>query len=250
MDDKETERIRYDSRAEIYLDSKKLEWEDPLDRMPDYLRSPYIKFIETIQSTIESSDEVLEIGAGKGNYTKYIIKTGAKVIASDISEKSVELMRKIFNEHRNFTAKTVDMENLPFENHSFDVLVSAGSLSYGQSVRVLSEIFRVLKKNGNLVIVDSLDDNPIYRLNRYLHYFSGNRSYSVIKNCPKISLLNEIEKHFSNVETSYYGKMTWAMPIISKLTKNPQKISDFLDQNIGFDWLAFKFVLCAREKYE
>ena len=250
MDDKETERIRYTSRAEIYLDSNNLVWVDPLDSMPDYLRSPYIKFIETIQSTIKSSDEVLEIGAGIGSYTKYIIRTGAKVIASDISEKSVELMKKIFKEHNNFSAKTGDMENLPFGNNSFDVLVSAGSLSYGQSTRVLSEMFRVLKKNGKLVIVDSLDNNPIYRLNRYLHYFSGNRSYSVIKNCPNIQLFDQIEKYFPNVEKSYFGKMTWAMPLISKFTKNPQKISDYLDHKIGFDWLAFKFVLSAREKYE
>ena len=40
------------------------------------------------------------------------------------------------------------MEKLPFKNESFDVICSAGSLSYGDNNKVMSEIYRILKLGG------------------------------------------------------------------------------------------------------
>jgi ubiquinone/menaquinone biosynthesis C-methylase UbiE len=37
------------------------------------------------------------------------------------------------------------MEKLPFADQSFDLIVSAGSLSYGDNDIVMNEIYRVLK---------------------------------------------------------------------------------------------------------
>jgi hypothetical protein len=35
-----------------------------------------------------------------------------------------------------------------------------------------------LKNKGAFIAIDSLNNNPIYRLNRYLHYLKGERSLS------------------------------------------------------------------------
>jgi ubiquinone/menaquinone biosynthesis C-methylase UbiE len=40
------------------------------------------------------------------------------------------------------------MEKLPFADQSFDIIVSAGSLSYGDNDIVMNEIYRVLKNKG------------------------------------------------------------------------------------------------------
>jgi ubiquinone/menaquinone biosynthesis C-methylase UbiE len=71
------------------------------------------------------------------------------------------------------------MEKLPFAGQSFDIIVSAGSLSYGDNDKVLDEIYRVLKNKGVFIAIDSLNNNPIYRLNRCLHYLTTRTHYNV-----------------------------------------------------------------------
>ena len=56
------------------------------------------------------------------------------------------------------------MENLPFKNESFDIVICSGSLSYGDHKIVRNEIFRVLKNNSFFICIDSLDHNLIYKL--------------------------------------------------------------------------------------
>jgi ubiquinone/menaquinone biosynthesis C-methylase UbiE len=53
------------------------------------------------------------------------------------------------------------MEKLPFANQSFDIIVSAGSLSYGDNDIVMNEIYRVLKLQGVFIAIDSLNNNNI-----------------------------------------------------------------------------------------
>ena len=81
-------------------------------------------------------------------------------------------MQKRFCDYDNFVAKEADMELLPFENNSFDIVCSAGSLSYGDNLTVMNEIYRVLNQTGSFIAVDSLNNNLIYRLNRYINYLS------------------------------------------------------------------------------
>ena len=68
------------------------------------------------------------------------------------------------------------MELLPFDNEIFDIVACAGGLSYGDNKLVLNEIYRVLKPKGMFICIDSLNENPIYKFNRYLHYLRGNRT--------------------------------------------------------------------------
>ena len=55
------------------------------------------------------------------------------------------------------------MEKLPFRDNSFDAICSAGSLSYGDNLIVMNEIYRLLKTGGSFIAVDSLNNNPIFR---------------------------------------------------------------------------------------
>ena len=68
--------------------------------------------------------------------------------STDISSKSIEVMRNKFSKYSNFSAEVADMEKLPFADESFDVVCSVGSLSYGDNTVVMNEIYRVLKSRG------------------------------------------------------------------------------------------------------
>ena len=155
--------------------------------LPKYLQPPYIFYRKELQRIIKSGDRVLEIGSGRSIYAP-LIKSGASVTASDISPKALQVLSERFDNPNNLELKTLDMQHLPFQNGSFDHVVMAGSLSYGENLKVRDEIYRILKRGGRFICVDSLSGNPIYSINRYLHYLRGRRSWSTKKHAK--------QKHF------------------------------------------------------
>ena len=169
MIDKDIEKHRYDNRANIFLDSNNLYH---FDKIPTYLNTPYQYYFHLLEEKSGQS-KLLEIGAGMGENTSSLLDMSFKVTSTDISSKSVEVMRNRFSKYSNFSVEVADMEKLPFNNESFDVVCSAGSLSYGDNDTVLNEIHRVLKPDGAFIAIDSLNNNPIYRFNRYMHYLKG-----------------------------------------------------------------------------
>ena len=91
---------------------------------------------------------VLEVGCGPGELSDRMrIELGASVVAVDISARMVELARG-----RGVDARLGDVQELPFEDRSFDCAVAAWMLYHVPDVdRGLSELARVLRPGGHLV---------------------------------------------------------------------------------------------------
>ena len=140
MIDKDVEKYRYDKEAEILLSADKL---NQIEKTPKYLNTPYEFYFKFLEGK-NSQSKLLEIGAGTGQNTGSLIDMSYKVCATDISLKSVELMKKRFYGCVNFSAQYADMEKLPFNDENFNIVCSAGSLSYGDNKMVMNEIYRVL----------------------------------------------------------------------------------------------------------
>ena len=109
------------------------------------------------------------------------------------------------------------MENLPFEAGTFDVVACAGSLSYGDPRTVDREILRVLRPGGSIVMVDTLNHNPIYRFNRWINHLRGRRTRSTLMRMPTLARIQTLASHFEQVSVDYFGAMLWAMPLVSLL---------------------------------
>ena len=171
MIDKDIEKIRYDKRAELLLNTDRIRH---LEKSKKYLNTPYEHYFKVLKEQESCQSKLLEIGAGMGENTEPLVDMTYEVCATDISPKSVKLMNNVFYECANFSAEVADMEKLPFDDESFNVVCSAGSLSYGDNAVVMNEIYRVLKPGGVMIVVDSLNNNLIYRFNRYMHYLKGN----------------------------------------------------------------------------
>ncbi len=244
ISDKDQERQRYDLRASALLESDAKEFVTKSIVLP--LNAPYVCYEKIIKEHLKENDKVLEIGAGTGKFTGILISTGAHVCATDISPASLEVIKK---EYRNLTVKIADMESLPFEAESFDAVVSAGSLSYGDNQIVMDEIYRVLKHGGILVAVDSLNNNPIYRLNRWMHYLRGNRTMSTLKRMPNLSLIKKYKQKFGYLDDRYFGSISWAFPLL-KITLRQNdvlKFSNWIDRCLSIKASAFKFVMIAKK---
>jgi len=93
-------------------------------------------------------DRLLEVGSGTGELAERIREElGADVCAVDVSPRMVELTLA-----RGVDARVADVQDLPFEDGSFDCVLAAWVLYHVPDVdRGLEEIARVLKPGGRLV---------------------------------------------------------------------------------------------------
>jgi ubiquinone/menaquinone biosynthesis C-methylase UbiE len=241
MNDKDVEKYRYDGRAKKLLGLKNYEI---LRQDPRYLQ-PAVSSYRSLLEQISPGSKVLEIGAGMGEHTEMLLELGLVVCATDISTKSVEILVDRFADRPFFSAETADMESLPFGDNTFNVVCSAGSLSYGDNSLVMNEIHRVLDNGGAFIALDSLSNNPIYKLNRYLHFLRGNRSKSTLERMPTVDLINSYAVKFGNMDVAYFGSLTWLFPILTKFFSDEsiEAISNRFDTIISVKKSAFKFTM-------
>ncbi len=247
--DKLTELDRYDKRAESQLSRP-----PPTApgrtiigsaTMPHYLRTPYIFYEQCIANLVKPNHKVLELASGEGLHTATLVETKAQIVATDIAPSALKLIEQCFV---NVTTQIADIESLPFENSSFDVVVCAGSLSYGDPSLVDTEIRRVLRPGGLFICVDSLNHNPIYRLNRWIHYLRGHRTKSTLQRMPDLRRIYSLKKGFQKTEVRYFGHLSFIMPVIAFLfgDKKAGRLSDYIDSTLNTRYAAFKFVLIGR----
>lgn len=243
MNDKFLEKDRYDDRAESLIAGEDYQ---SATKIPLYFQPP-IKFYESLFDKIPPRSKVLEIGAGVGENTQFLLERGFEVYATDISPKSVKFLKDRFSNQSLFTAEVADMESLPFSDNSFDLVCSAGSLSYGDNHIVMNQIYRVLNKGGAFIAIDSLNENPIYKFNRYLHFLKGNRSKSTLKRMPTIKLIESYIQKFGYAEVEYFGSISWLFPLLKifMTDENLGELSNRFDKKINIKRSAFKFTIKA-----
>lgn len=99
---------------------------------------------------------VLEIGLGQGTEAQKIIQAGAVYNGIDFTEESIERMKircELFSLPYE-SLHIMNAENLDFPDESFDIVFSHGVLHHSPHIRkIINEIFRVLKKNGMVVVM-------------------------------------------------------------------------------------------------
>jgi ubiquinone/menaquinone biosynthesis C-methylase UbiE len=100
--------------------------------------------------------EVLEVGSGRGGGAKHIAGTmgPASYIGMDLAQNAVDLANKL---HHLPNLKFIQgsAEDIPLKDASIDVVVNVESChAYGSVEKFLSEVKRVLKPGGTLVLVD------------------------------------------------------------------------------------------------
>ena len=119
------------------------------------------KIVKILKSKNPST--ILDVATGTGDLAIAMVKTNAqKIIGLDISKGMLDVgIEKIKDRNLNNIIEMVigDSENLKYENDFFDaVTVSFGVRNFESLNSGLSEIFRVLKPNGSLVILET--SNP------------------------------------------------------------------------------------------
>ena len=105
-------------------------------------------------STLIKGKKVLDAACGTGYGSAILSKYAQEVCGIDISIDAVKYASDNYNKE-NLNFKVADIENLPFEDNYFDVVVSFETIEHvnaEKQKKFLSEIKRVLKEDGILVI--------------------------------------------------------------------------------------------------
>ena len=133
----------------------------------------------------QPAERVLDVATGTGHTAFAFAPHVREVIAVDVTPEMLAEGEKLKAEYRvqNVEFRIADAHELPFEDESFDIVTCRRAAHHFADIgRALSEMKRVLKRSGRLVIDDRSvpdDDFVDITLNRldWLHDHSHVRQY-------------------------------------------------------------------------
>ena len=158
--------------------------------------------------------KALEVGCGRGSMSSYFADAGWDVTLLDYSQSVLEVARKVFVENRHRAGfLTGDVNRLPLQAETFDVIYSIGLLEHFENIRQpIAEQLRVLKPGGwflGYIVPERPDNLQQYfnwinvLLNKIYRLFRGGRMQTAEK-----------EKVFrSDLYSGHYLKAIEGLPV-------------------------------------
>ena len=153
--------------------------------------------------------KILDIATGTADFAIAAKELNPRnIIGIDISEKMIEIGNKKLkrqNLDHLIRLKIADSQNLPFEDNYFDAItIGFGVRNFEEIKKSISEAYRVLKKDGILIIME-----PSTKNNKFLSVLSKfyfevivtNIGYLLSKNSSAYNYLSESVKAFIDGES-------------------------------------------------
>lgn len=116
--------------------------------------------LATRYAQLTPGKRVLEPGAGNGEFTLRLARSGADILGVEISPKQVDLASNRLAQLPNVSFKEGDVNALPFADGSFDAVVGNAVLHHFELSPALSEFYRVLKPGGHFFFTEPNMLNP------------------------------------------------------------------------------------------
>ena len=121
---------------------------------------------------LELGDRVLDLGSGSGTDAfcagASVGETG-RVVGVDFTDAQVATATTVGERHgiRNVAFVEASIDRLPFEDASFDVVISNGVINLSPvKHRVFAEAARVLRPGGRLAVADIVSETPLKEATR------------------------------------------------------------------------------------
>lgn len=127
--------------------SSNLEQWNKLGRYSEWMYHSYEQYV---------GKRVLDVGAGVGNLTKFLLNRCEFVFAIDIFEHQIETMKKRFEKYPNFSAKNFniledDLEEL--KKYKFDTIICINVLEHLENDKIAIDRMKFLLTKGGRIII-------------------------------------------------------------------------------------------------
>ncbi|MDK6233837.1 class I SAM-dependent methyltransferase [Aerococcus sanguinicola] len=137
------------------------------DHAKDYDRwydKPMGKFVDKVETdlafsllTVQPGMRVLDAGCGTGNYSIKLAKHGAEVVGIDVSRAMLgQAEANVQAENLEVDFQLMDMEDLAFEDNSFDAVLSMTAIEFVEDLDALYREFRRVVKPGGQILLGSI----------------------------------------------------------------------------------------------
>lgn len=105
-------------------------------------------------SNVSSNSLVLDIATGTGDIAYLFSKKTIHVIGIDFTPEMINIAKKRFKD-TNISFRIADALQLPFEDNYFDIVsISFGIRNVDDINQAIKEMYRVLKRNGKMMILE------------------------------------------------------------------------------------------------
>jgi ubiquinone/menaquinone biosynthesis C-methylase UbiE len=141
-------REQYNSLASIY------------DQRWNWYVTNTLSFLK-IWVNLSASDKVLDIACGTGEFERMVLieNPTQQMVGVDISQEMLAIAQQKLHGYSDVSFQVGSASALPFLDQSFDVIVLANAFHYfNDPIAALTEIKRVLKPDGKVVILDWCKD--------------------------------------------------------------------------------------------
>jgi ubiquinone/menaquinone biosynthesis C-methylase UbiE len=162
-----------------------------------YVVARYELILDLIGDKIKGR-KVLDVGCGDGVLSYLLAKKGAVVTGIDTSEEAIKFAKEKCKNLRNINFIVGSAYNLPFEDKSFDYIVSSEVIEHLKyPEKMLLEIKRVWNQNGKIIITTPIKftEKPLDEMH-YQEFFED-------------EFKKLLEKYFEDVEVKKSHPLFW-----------------------------------------
>lgn len=177
--------------------------------------------------------KILEVGCGDGEFTKRLIRVvnhKCKIVAMDITPILIKRANELIKDKR-ATFKIDDIESMAFPDKTFDIVCGISILHHVDIDKALREIYRVLKKGGEIFFTEPNYLNPHIFLGLHIKPSREKMEFSPNETAFKRWGLERIIKHigFIDIEVKNYDFLHPYTPkplidIVEKISQVAEKI--------------------------
>lgn len=207
-------------------------------------QSVFKYFTPVVNAYILKTDNVLDLGCGPGGFLAVIAHLCGKITGADITPNFIKECNKLIQEKQLTNASTVLIKSskIPFPNGYFDKIIMVDTIHHLEhAAETMNEVFRILKKDGLLLIFEPNKFNPLL----YLMCCLDKNEHGLLR----LGTINKyrqlIGSGYEIVSANYNGLL------ISPKSRLALYLADicstsFLSSITG--WLSPKIFLAARKK--